>query len=228
MTTQNTAAAAAAGGEEGGFAALLADLDTLAKAMPAGGKDANDDDEDETIEAAAEDGEGDEGDDAGEGNQDQPAAKGDPFGKAFEVTLADGTKAQALDGTAMMKSLHDENVALRTRADDLQTALVSVGSLLKSLHAGQTKSDALIKSLRTDVAKLGGQGSGRRAVLTLQEKRASTAEVAPAAPTQDEIMAKALSLQTAGKLVGSDVSRVFAHTSRGFGIPAEYAHLFNA
>ena len=219
--SDNTGAA----GDEGGFAALLADLELMAKAMPA--KD-DKDDTDATIAAAAAD-----GDTAGEGNQDQPqedpdddGEDGETFGKSFEVTLADGTKAEALDGTAMMKSLHAENVALRGRTDEMGSALLGMGALMKSMHAAQIENVKLIKSLRSDVAKLGVQGSGRKAVLNVAEK--NPAPVTNTAPTKHEIMAKAHSLQAEGKLSGADANRVFAYAERGLGIPEGLASLFTA
>lgn len=233
--TENTAAAEAAGGDEGGFADLLADLETLAKSKPdaeaevlaKGGKVADEDDTDANIEEAAE-----EAGAGGEGNQDQADAdpddeEGETFGKSFEVVLADGTRAQALDGTAMMKALHTENVALRAQQSELGQVVRSMGLLIKSMHGQQADSNKLIKSLSAQVSKLGNSGAGRKAVLHVQEKGNAT-PAAPAAPNQNDIMAKAQSLLAQGKLTGGDVNRVFTHTSRGLGVPSEFAPLFTA
>lgn len=233
--TEKTAAGSPAEAE-GGFDALLADLDLLAKAMPAAGEDndgADGEDDDAKIQAAAEDGaaQGDGADGKAEGSED--GAKGDdeeegtPFGKSFEVTLADGRKERALDGTAMLKALHDENLALRAQGSQLTRGVSSLGELVKSLVVQRTEDRKLLKSMSAQLARLGDQGRGRKALLHVNEKPSPAAPAAPEAPPAKEtIMAKAQSLRESGALTGAQVIQVFSYTERGLGVPDELQHLF--
>ena len=89
------------------FNELLAELETLAKAQPADG-------DQKIAAAAAEGGAGapDDEDDEGEadpaaGNGEPDGDEGKPMAKSFRVTMPDGTEQEAVDGTALVKSLGD-------------------------------------------------------------------------------------------------------------------------
>jgi hypothetical protein len=131
------------------FDELLGELETLAKAQPA------EDGDDKIVAAAAEGGgqvEGEEKDDGGEG--------ADPMAKSFEVTLADGTKVQAQDGTALVKALQDR---LETTETTMAKALETAIGLIKS------QGEQLV-ALKGKVASLSSEGKGRKAVLTVTPK----------------------------------------------------------
>lgn len=205
------------------FDELLTELDVLAKAQSCDDKGGA-----AKIKKAAEDGAA-AGGDAGEGGEGE-GGEDDQFGKAFEVTLEDGTKTQAFDGTAMLKALHDENAALHATVTDqgeqLQKALEFGAGLL-----GQLKVQGeLIKSLQADVVKLGNSGTGRRAMVNMHEKPATTGaqQQQPTKPARGDVMAKALSLLSAGSITGSDVARIEANFDRFGTIPADYQALFTA
>lgn len=238
--TEKTAAGSPAEAE-GGFDALLADLETLAKSLPNDADGADGEDDDAKIQAAAEDGaaqgdgeggkaEGSEDGDEGNGEAGEDG-EGEPFGKSFEVevTQPDGTKRKerALDGTKMLKALHDENVALRAQGTQLTRGVSTLGELVKSLVAQRADDRKLLKSMSAQLARLGDQGRGRKALLHVTEKPSPAApQVENRPPAKEEIMAKAQSLRASGALTGAQVIQVFSYTERGLGVPDELQHLF--
>jgi hypothetical protein len=198
------------------FNALLAELDSLSKAMPT--MDAGELGDNEELD---EDGnpikKPDPKDATGENS-----GEGEPMGKSLQVTLADGTLVEAIDGTEMVKSLQADIDALTTQNDELSKALTATIGLVKQMHAFGHQQVTLMKSLRDDVAKFGGQPTGRRSVLSVNEKIiAGTPAAAPAKLTHGEIMAKALQAQKDGRIESGDVARIEARANRGIELPAD-------
>jgi hypothetical protein len=205
------------------FDKLLADLqsvtdsqETLAKALPQDdGKD-----DDKAIQAAA--GEGEGGAAAGDGDADDKggAADGDaddkPMAKSFKVKLADGTEVEAEDGTEMIKSL---TARLDASEGTMTKALESCIGLIK----GQQD---MIKSLGDQVTKLRGEGRGRKAIVSINDKPDNVAagnadlKKSEQGVTPEVFMAKALDAMSAGKLTGMDVSLAEACLNRGEQVPA--------
>lgn len=223
------------------FSALLTDIDgvladeetTLAKAMA---PDADDAADDAKIKAAADgdaDDDGDaDGDDATDdyddhnepdGDEGQPGpgdgdADNQPLTKAFEVTLPDGTEAQAIDGDALIKSFTGQMRALRAEHQQALTQLATAVS----------RSTKLIKSLReqnqrlvSQVSAMGQAGRGRKSALNVHEKPMVGAD--PLAKAEGispaTLMAKALSAQKAGRLTGTQVAELDAYVARGIPVP---------
>lgn len=209
------------------FDELLAELDVLQKAEGA----SDDGKGPKKIKKAAADGAA-QSDEGGEGtgadNTDETDVD-DSFGKAFEVTLADGTKQEAFDGTEMLKALHAENKALNvmvaTQGQDLTKALNFASGLFTQVK----NQNEMIKALQADVAKLGNAGTGRRGILTVLEKQNMGAGGGdkPAKPSRDEIMSKALSLQKDGHIGAVDVARIEANYNKFGTIPSDYQGLYN-
>lgn len=199
---------------------LQTDQESLAKALPADdGKD-----EAKIQAAAAEGGLGDgDADDMGgapDGDADDASvAKGKPMAKSFQLTLEDGTTVDAQDGTEMVKALQDQITATETT---MAKALGQAVDLIK----GQGE---MIKSLSERIAKLSGEGRGRKAVLSVVERPspdASTATMAkshaqPSGVTPDAFFAKALVAQREGRISGSDIALAETMLNRGQQIPAE-------
>lgn len=185
---------------------LDAEQETMTKALPAGdGKD------DTNIQAAAEEGgdmEGKEdGDEDGEGSD---GANGDeqPLGKSLgTVTLENGEKVDAVDGTEMMKSLMADMALLKTanvtRDEQVMKALEGAVGLVKSQAT-------MLKSLQAQVAKLGGEGRGRKTVVSIAEKRAVTGSNEGGGQEQgmtaDTFMAKSHEAWSAGRITGKDLT----------------------
>lgn len=205
----------------GQFDALMAELQQLgsdqeqmAKALPA------DDGKDEAkIQAAA--AEGGLGHEEPDGDEGQPGAgdgdgdEGKPLAKSFKLTLEDGTEIEAQDGAEMVKALADD---LNTTKTTMTKALGDAVGLIK----GQAD---MIKSLSDQVKKLSGEGRGRKAVLSVVEKPASTTEtmaksMQPEGMTPDVFFAKALAAQKAGRISGTDIAVAESHLNRGESIPA--------
>ena len=204
------------------YQALLDELrelaaEPLAKANP---PDADDAQDDADIKAAADGDADDDGELDGEDavdDYDDRDDEGAPFGKSFQVTLADGRVIEAIDGQAAIGAMQEEIGALR---DETRQALGQIAEALK-------QSTQLIKSLRTDNAELknqmsaiGASGRGRKSLLTMHDKPAG-GDPAPAAeaPAPRELMAKALEAQRAGRISGVDVARIDAYLGRGAPLP---------
>lgn len=136
--------------------AAQADTDTLAKSLPADdGKD------DKKIQAAA--GEGGEGDNKDGGDADEGGkSDGDdkPMAKSFKIKLEDGTEVDAEDGTALVKALTER---LDATEGTFAKAMGQAVSLIQSQNA-------MIKSLGEQVAKLSGEGRGRKTMVSITEK----------------------------------------------------------
>ncbi|MBI1207441.1 MAG: hypothetical protein GC191_09170 [Azospirillum sp.] len=170
----------------------------LAKSIPVPDEGESDDDEsseDEEDEKDEEDGDG-------------------TFGKAFGVTLADGSTVQAYDGTQMMKALHAE----AKRSGDALRATVD---LVKSLQTTINTQASMIKSLQGDVARLGTGGRGRRTTLTIHDKPGATGADQEPKASREAIMAKSLNAQRSGRITGSDVARIESYFNRGIAIPPD-------
>jgi hypothetical protein len=202
------------------FDALIAELnaqdETMAKSMAPAGKDKDD----KEIQQAAEEGQDQSDKDAGNQDKDDDDDE-EVFGKSFEVTLDSGEKVEVLNGTEMMKSLHAGLQAARDRNSALSSALESAMILVKNQGAAIIQQAEMLKSLQADVKRLGGQGTGRKALLNIHEKPAIGPEPKPAAATPDQVMTKAMAAFTAGKITGLEVSRLEGDLGSGRMPPAE-------
>lgn len=195
---------------------LQADQETMAKALPA--DDGKDEDK---IQAAAAEGGSDhqepDGDEDGEGPGDGDADS-KPMAKSFKFTLEDGTEVEAEDGTELVKSLV---ARLETTEGTMAKALAQTVELVK----GQAE---MIKSLSDRVAKLSGEGRGRKTVVSVVEKPSATANtdtMAKSMGSQQEgvnpevFFAKALTAQKEGRISGADISLAETLLNRGQAIP---------
>jgi len=202
------------------FEKLMGELQTLtteqtelAKALPAD----NGEDEKKIQAAAEEGGAGEGGDGKGEKPADGADGDGDPMAKSFELTLDDGTKVQAFDGSEMLKSLSE-------RVEGLDSNLAKALGQTVELIKGQGE---LIKSLTERVAKLSGEGRGRKAVLSVVEKPAATANTDTMAKsigaadgvTPEVFFAKALNAQKEGRISGIDIAMAETCLNKGQAIP---------
>lgn len=192
---------------------LQAEQETMTKALPA------DDGKDEAkIQAAAGEGGSDDGEDKGE----KPVVDADdkdggkPMAKSFKFTLEDGTEVEAQDGSEMVKALSDRVGALEGEKDGLAKALESAVGVIKGYAP-------LIKSLQDQVTKLGGEGRGRKTVVSIVEKpepgAQTLAKSEPAGLSHDQFFAKALAAQKEGRLSGVDIAMAESCLNRGEAIP---------
>lgn len=198
------------------FDELLKQLDRMQKALP--GDDGQDDEKIQAMADGDADGDGtpdgeedlpmdDEGEPDGDEDGEDDDGDGDGFGKSFAVQLSDGSKVQAYDGTAMIKSLQME-------LGDAHAALSQSIDLTKSLFAE-------INGLKKAVAKLSNQGRGRKAVVSIHEKP-TTADTMQKSDgiTPREMMVKALTAQQQGKISSVEVSTLEAYACKGLTPPA--------
>lgn len=192
------------------LSSLSADQETMAKALPADdGKD------EEKIQAAAGEGgsDGDADDMGGKPDGDEDDGGDKPMAKSFKFTLEDGTEVDAQDGTELVKSLQDRIAATEVT---MAKALGSAVELIK----GQA---SMIKSLSDSVKKLGGEGRGRKAVVSVVEKPAPgaspMAKSEPAGVSHEVFFAKAMAAQKEGRLSGMDIAMAESCLNRGEVIP---------
>lgn len=188
---------------------LSADQETMAKALPADdGKD------EEKIQAAAGEGGSDTSVEDPADNAVDPADD-KPMAKSFTLTLEDGTVVEAQDGAAMVKALSDRLDVVVTEKAELAKALEATVDMTKGFMP-------LIKSMQDQIAKLSGEGRGRKAVVSVTEKPAPGAVMAKSEPvgvSHNEFFAKALAAQKEGRLSGVDIATAEASLNRGEPIP---------
>lgn len=182
---------------------------TMVKALPA-----DDGTDEKNIQAAAAEG-GQDGDGDDDGNK--PDGDADDKGqmvKSFEVTLETGEKAQAFDGTEMLKAMQADFESRLGKSDaNVAAALTQVTGVLKSQNE-------LIKSLQQQVSALGNEGRGRKAVVSIAEKPATLAKSQAADGVSPEVFfAKALTAQKEGRISGTDVALAETMLNRGQAIP---------
>lgn len=201
-----------AGETQSQFEQLAAELDTLAKALPA-----DNGEDDEQIQAAAAEGSGMSGDGEPDGDEGK-GGKGDgdgdekPMAKSFEVTLPGGEKAQAVDAGDLIKSLQDQITSME-------------GGMLKSMNAAMSvikQQGEMLKSLHEKVQKIGNQGAGRKATVSVAEKPVTTmAKSEPTGMDATEFLAKSEGAFNAGRITGLELSTIETFINRGKQPPAD-------
>lgn len=220
----------------GNFEALLAELNTevesMAKALPAADDMPPGDEDEGDVDTAATDkkvmaaaGDGDADDEGGEPDGDADDEGKPMMGKSMTVEI-DGKQVEAVDGTELVKSLMGQveqlGGKLTASEDKLAKALTDTLGVVKS-------QGAVIKSLQDTVAKLATAGRGRKSAVVVHEPGVdlTKSQTAGSQLSGNEIMAKALSAQTAGRLTGIDVARVEGHLNQGMAVPADILSRLN-
>lgn len=204
---------------------LLEELGAISKAMP--GYEAQDGEEERIRRAAADGGDmGGEGEEGGEG-EDEEKEEDEVFGKSFRVTMPDGGEAEVIDGTAVVAKL---GASLKETQDGFSSVMRKSMKVMSEFNAAIAKRDAVIakqgemlKSLSETVERIGGEGRGRKAVVSVAEKRGGDFGDVNKADgiTPAEFMVKSRAAFEAGKITGGDLMRVEAHINRGISPPAE-------
>lgn len=142
----------------GELQAAQAEQETLAKGLPQG---------DVTTGGA-----GEKTDPGGSGEK---KPEGEPTGelvvKSFEVTLANGEKAEAIDGTELVKSLQAQVTQLTGKLTSQEDTMAKAMGQMVNLVKGYAP---LIKSLTDQVAALSNEGRGRKAVVNVVGKPGGT------------------------------------------------------
>ena len=170
---------------------LLKELETIAKAMPGDG-----DADDAKIRAAAgeekgeEKGEKEETEEERKEREEREAedAKGEEaMGKSF-TAVVDGKEVEAIDGTELVKSLM---ARIDTGETDMAKALGTAVSLLKATTTKLDSQGNEIALLKSQIAEIGNQGTGRRTILNINEKPVAGINDKGPEITPETIMAKA-------------------------------------
>jgi hypothetical protein len=175
------------------YEALLEELDALQKALPAAAGPADDDDD--------EDDEKDRADpDAADANDDDEDDDDQPMAKSFRFELDSGEAVEAIDATDILKSLQADLTSLRTAREQDSTTVEQglVGLLQVVKHQG-----AMLKSLQSQIQKLGNSGSGRKSVTgpDADMLKAQAPEL-----SQPQLLAKAHTAYEAGRITGKELS----------------------
>jgi hypothetical protein len=188
--------------------AELSALEPLAKAAGADKGEAEGKADDKKIAAAA--AEGDKADCDGDGDADDKQ-----FGKAFSVTLADGTQAEAFDGTEMLKALHTTADEHAEKIEDLQKAFSTAIGVIKDLRQVVTEQAEMLKAYGAKTAQVASSGTGRRTMVAIAEKLTPMAAAEAAKPTGAGVMMKAQQMCRAGSLGWEALPRIEAFQGRG-------------
>jgi len=216
------------------FEKLADELEVLAKAQESPSE------EDKVLMAAQEagvdtdqmmGGAGDMDDMDGEDDMDDEDDEQDDkmLGKSFSVQGADGQPVRAYDATDLIKSLNARMVGLETSVGDegerrvhLGKSLAVIADLLKTQQDCIASQDQQITALTKSVEALGGQGRGRRAVVSVSENpgAAMTKSMQPEGLSRNDFLAKAESAQKAGRISGRDVALAEAYLNSGKPMPA--------
>lgn len=183
---------------------VSADTETMAKSIEDKGGavegGADEDDKEIAEAAAAADADKDKGD----------ADKGDGMAKSFQITLEDGTVIDAVDGADMIKSLVER---VERNEGETKAVLESAVGVIK-------EQGALIKSLADQVKGLAGSPVRRKAVLAITEKPGAVADLAKSDTSagtisSDELMAKSLGAQVAGRVTSLQIAVAEQQIQRG-------------
>lgn len=143
--------------------------------------------------------------------------------KSFVIQTEGGETIEVQDASELLKSLSarmdGSEKQVLTTLESVATLLKSQGALIGSLTdrlAAQTDTigaqDTLIKSMRTDLDKIGSAPGGRKAVVTVAERTTATATDImakagmPEGVTVETFFAKAFDMQKDGKLTGVDIA----------------------
>jgi hypothetical protein len=210
------------------FAALISELESFQKASgadddkTAGSGDGKGDDK--KIVAAAADGDktsAKENPTEGEGSGDDKG-KGEPFGKALQVTLADGSQVEAWDGSEMLKAMQTESGEMREQMDDMRKAFEIAVGVIRDLRTEASAQDTLLKSLQLKIASVGASPTGRKSMIAIAEKLspgsgtgAGSGARAATEPTAASVMMKAQQMCRADALGWEALPRIEAFQGRG-------------
>lgn len=223
------------------FANLIAEMQLMAKSLPADAAGEGDDD-DAAIQAAA-------GEDAaaaaaaaagaagGQGGAKGGGAKpaeleaggggagggdgAEPLRKSFKVQMADGTEGEAYDATEVLEALQGR---VESTEEAVLKALGMSVDLIKAQGAQLAEQGGLLKKLNADLARLAGEGRGRKAIVSVIEKPSPTETLAksePAGITRDDFFLKAEAAQKAGRITGLEVATAESYLNRGLPVPAQ-------
>ncbi len=204
------------------FTSLVSELEAFAKAGVPGDEAGDDKDDDKRIADAALQGEA-EGEKrvTGKGKpEDEEDDK--PMTKSFSVTLADGTVAEAFDGTEALQAVQTDTVALKSQMEDMQKAFEVMAGCVKNLIAGHDKTFTMVKALNGKVATTNAQGTGRRTMVSIAEKLSvGGAAGGKTEPSANQVMLKARTMCDEGKLGWEALPRIEAFQGRGMIAPPD-------
>lgn len=211
------------------FEALANQLETLAKSQGSS--------EDDKVLAAAKeagvdvggDGDGDEGAGASGSGVDGDGDGDDMLGKSFDVVDAEGKPAKAYDATALLKSMGERIEALEggiadvaERREHLGKSLGLIAELLEANASTIKAQGEQIADMRKSLDALGAKGTGRKAVLTINERPEPLGKSVQANTlSREEFLAKADGAQKAGRLLVGDMPRMEAYLNKGMPVPAD-------
>lgn len=183
--------------------AAQADNAVLAKSIPAASEEG-----DKKIAKASEDGDDKENDDDEDGEEGEQMTK--------SMVLDSGDEVLLVDADAMLKSLNSLHVSSADNTANneiLAKSMRQAIGMIQTLNKVVTSQDLMIKSMSGDIAKLGGQGAGRKTVLSVNEKQQVTADglLAKSQPdglTPQGFLLKSNAAHDAGKITGRELATI--------------------
>lgn len=222
------------------FDKLISDMGALQKSLPKNDDGAQDDkkilnaadgdggldgvdDDDENIDGAGDENKGGANPDEEEG-----------LTKSFSFQLENGDTLEAYDGTTMLKALSsrldatdgqlaDANLQMIETHQKIETVLTKSFELMSAQQAQIEKQEQLIKSLQSDLARVGSQGRGRVSVTSVSQVPAKAPEsdlkksFGDCTPT--EFLGKCLSAQKAGRITAMETALAEEYVNAGVPLP---------
>ena len=185
------------------FDTLMEELETLQKAYGddkiAAAADEDDDEQHPEPDADNSGGPSDHDEDNADEDDEDEDDGFEPIAKSFRFELDNGQTVEAIDATELVKSLKgrlDETETLLAKAiEERDTVNGRVLGLLKSQSAE-------IAGLKAQLAKLSGEGRGRKAVVNVHEAAEPMAK--SESNPRAELMAKATAAYEQGRLTGRE------------------------
>jgi hypothetical protein len=138
-----------------------------------------------------------------------PAAADPADNLKKSLTLDDGTEIEIEDATKLVKSLQD---AVKTLHGEIDSQSEAFGKVL------QVQTD-LVKSLHADIQALRSEGSGRKSVVLSMVDKQPAVVTKPETLSREQVMAKCMEAQNAGRLTALDVSVAESSLNRGLNVP---------
>lgn len=129
----------------------------------------------------------------------------DDLAKSMKVMLEDGTPADVIDGTELLKSfsvqLGNQQSTFESFQSDLTKALGGMMTLVKAQSEELANQGKVIAALHENVGRLSRSGNGAKSVMMAK---------AESALSNQEILTKAMSAKNSGALTSNEFSLVDA------------------
>ncbi|WP_293371592.1 hypothetical protein [Nevskia sp.] len=138
--------------------------------------------------------------------------KGMKMSKALDVTLANGDKVQAFDGTELVN-------ALLARTEGLHTAFAKSFGVLEGIAKRNGEMETQFGEMKKSLDAIGDAGRGRKSTVHMIGADPEGTEGGKKGLTAGEFMGKSMTALTAGRITGAEATRIEACINRNAPVP---------